>query len=282
MADRAEQEISLVPADRPMAAGPAETETLSTPEISAPMLDMHAPHQLVHTWKDFFIHIATIAVGLLLAVALEQSIEALHHRNQRSKLEAEMRAVLETDIKVDDEDFKKLERFRAYLAELRAAIQARVGGQSSPAAPAADDPRMAILIIYPSLAPYEAAKENGTVALLPTDQLRLYSRISYARDLTGASRDRWYVGLTALASFRERYVDSPGSLGIGEIAKSPELGSLSSTELAEYARIVSASIKETDHVGARLKIFDIECRAILGGARNEFDLIERISRANAE
>jgi hypothetical protein len=282
MADRAEQEISLEPADRLQAAGPPETETLPTPEISVPMLDMHAPHQLVHTWKDFFIHIATIAVGLLIAVALEQTIEALHHRNQRSKLEAEMRAVFESDIKVDDEDFKKLALFRAYLAELRAAIQARVGGQSLPAAPAAGDPRMAILVIYPSLAPYEAAKENGTVALLPTDRLRLYSRISYARDLTGASRDRWYVGLTALASFRERYVDSAGSLGIGEIAKSPELGSLSSTELAEYARIVSESIKETDLVGARLKIFDIECRAILGGARNEFDLIEKISRANAE
>jgi hypothetical protein len=221
-------------------------------------------------------------VGLLIAVALEQTIEALHHRNQRSKLEEEMRAVFESDIKVDEEDFRKLARFRAYLAELRVAIQARMGGQSSPAAPAADDPRMAILMIYPSLAPYEAAKENGTVALLPTDRLRLYSRISYARDLTGASRDRWYVGLTALASFRERYEDSAGSLGIGEIAKSPELGSLPPAELAEYARTVSASIKETDLVVARLKIFDIECRAILGGARNEFDLIEKISRTNAE
>jgi hypothetical protein len=71
-------------------------------------------------------------------------------------------------------------------------------------------------------------------------------------------------------------------LGVGEITKSPELGALPPTELAGYARIVSASIKETDLVRARLRIFDIECRAILGGARNEFDLIEKISRANAE
>lgn len=99
---------------------------------------------------------------------------------------------------------------------------------------------------------------------------------------TGASRDRWYAGLTALGSFQERYVDSAGSLGSGEIAKSPELGSLSVTELAEYARIVSSSIKETDLVVARLKIFDVECQAILAGARNEFDLIEEISRANTE
>jgi hypothetical protein len=57
---------------------------------------------------------------------------------------------------------------------------------------------------------------------------------------------------------------------------------LSPTDLDEYVRLVSDSIKETDLVGARLKIFDIECQAILGGARNEFDLIDKISRANAE
>jgi len=82
MADRGEQEISLVPADRVRAAGPQETEVFSTPEISAPMLDVHAPHEAVRTWKDFSIHIAAIAVGLLIAIGLEQTVEYFHHRNQ--------------------------------------------------------------------------------------------------------------------------------------------------------------------------------------------------------
>lgn len=280
MPERAKPDIPLQSADGAQAA-PQDGTPSSNPEIAAPMLDVHAPHQVIHTWNDFFIHIATIVVGLLIAVGLEQSIEAIHHRHQRLELEEEMHAVFESDAKLDEEDFEKLARFRTYLAELRAAIQARLDGQPSPAAPAADDPRMAILIIYPSLAPYEASKENGTVALLPTDRLRLYSRISYARDLTAASRDRWYADLTALASFRERYRDSAGSLGVGEIVKSPELVAVPASELAEYTRLVSASIKDTDLVIARLEIFDIECQAILGGARNEFDLIEKVNRANA-
>jgi hypothetical protein len=82
MADRAEQDISLVSADRLKAADTQETEVLSTPEISAPMLDVHAPHEAVRTWKDFFIHIAAIAVGLLIALGLEQTVEYFHHRNQ--------------------------------------------------------------------------------------------------------------------------------------------------------------------------------------------------------
>ena len=37
-------------------------------EVAEPMLDVHPPHEAAHTWKDFFIHIATICVGLLIAV----------------------------------------------------------------------------------------------------------------------------------------------------------------------------------------------------------------------
>jgi hypothetical protein len=57
------------------------------------MLDVHPPHEAVHTWKDFSIHVATICVGLLIAIGLEQTVEAIHHRIEvaetRKKLEAE-------------------------------------------------------------------------------------------------------------------------------------------------------------------------------------------------
>ncbi len=33
------------------------------------MLDVHAPHETVHGWRDFFTHIATITIGLLIALA---------------------------------------------------------------------------------------------------------------------------------------------------------------------------------------------------------------------
>jgi hypothetical protein len=52
------------------------------------MLDVHAPHETIHTWKNFLIHIAAIVVGLLIAVGLEQTVEFFHHRHQREQLEA--------------------------------------------------------------------------------------------------------------------------------------------------------------------------------------------------
>jgi hypothetical protein len=54
------------------------------------MLDIHPAHHAASTWRDFFIHIATIVIGLLIAISLEQTVEYFHHRH----LAAEARRAL--------------------------------------------------------------------------------------------------------------------------------------------------------------------------------------------
>jgi hypothetical protein len=73
------------------------------------MLDVHPPHTATHGWRDFFIHIATIVVGLMIAVGLEQTVEYFHHRHQVHHLEdalreegVENRAVIQHDIQSID------------------------------------------------------------------------------------------------------------------------------------------------------------------------------------
>ena len=41
----------------------------SNEENSAPMLDVHAPHETIHSWKSFLSHISAIVVGLPIAAA---------------------------------------------------------------------------------------------------------------------------------------------------------------------------------------------------------------------
>jgi hypothetical protein len=41
------------------------------------MLDVHPPHHAASTWRDFFIRIITIVIGLLIAIGLEQTVEAI-------------------------------------------------------------------------------------------------------------------------------------------------------------------------------------------------------------
>ena len=52
------------------------------------MLDVHAPHEKIHGFKDFLLHLLTITVGLLIALSLEGCVEWRHHRHVVHEAEA--------------------------------------------------------------------------------------------------------------------------------------------------------------------------------------------------
>jgi len=256
---------------------PPNAESPSIPEISAPMLEVHAPQEALHTWKGFFIHIATIVIGLFIAVGLEQTVEFFHHRHLRDQLEEQMREVFAGDLHSDANSIEKLSELRAYLLQIRTAISARLDGKEEPLPPPANDSRMASFTIFPNLAPYEAAKENGTVAYLPTARIRIYNRVAFQRELMATVREHWFDGFAALSAFNERYTDSTGSLEMGGVSTAPDLTKLSRTELVQYLSVVAALIKKTDLMVDRYRLFDRECQAILDGVRDEDALLRAIA-----
>jgi hypothetical protein len=50
------------------------------------MLDVRPTRHPTHGWRDFFVHIATIVVGLLIAIGLEQVVEHIHQRYELREL----------------------------------------------------------------------------------------------------------------------------------------------------------------------------------------------------
>ncbi|WP_158819707.1 hypothetical protein [Granulicella sp. S156] len=58
------------------------------------MLDVHPPHHGISGVRDFFIHLLTITVGLLIALGLEAGVEAAQHRHERKEAEATLREEL--------------------------------------------------------------------------------------------------------------------------------------------------------------------------------------------
>lgn len=282
MPDRIEPEKPQENGSGSKAAEPPTAQPLPIPEISPPMLEVHAPHEGLHSWKDFFIHIATIVIGLFIAVGLEQTVELIHHRHVREQLEEQMRQVFAGDVKSDAISLKTLGGLREYLSQMRSAIKARLDGKEEPLPPSAIDPRMASFTIFPTLAPYDAAKENGTVAYLPTARIRIYNRVAFQRELMATVRERWFDGLAALAAFNERYADSTGNLEMGGVSTTPDLTKLSRAELFEYLSVVAALIKKTDLIIGRYRFFDLECQAILDGARDEDALLKAIAPRRIE
>jgi hypothetical protein len=161
------------------------------------MLDVHPPHAPTHTWRDFFLHIATICVGLLIAIALEQAVEAIHHRHEREALVQEMRAeserniiLLRTDI---DRNLEKASWHRAVMNALQTTpphdgIVTAVLPTHQPFLPQ----------ISPSRAVWSVARTNGKVALLSEREAEIYDRLDSEAEAESLSEDRRNIALTTL------------------------------------------------------------------------------------
>jgi len=135
------------------------------------MLEPHAANEPIHTVRSFLIHIAAIAVGLLLALVLEQTVGAIHHAHQRRGVETQMREVLSSNVKLAARNFGTLRSMRSYLLDLRTDIIAHLRSSGERRQSTAADSFSAPNITLPSLAPYEAAQKDGTVAIMGADRI---------------------------------------------------------------------------------------------------------------
>ena len=97
-------DVPAVPAEvtSPLSEGEAaeSAETAHVPETAKEheiMLEVHPAHHAANSWKEFFIHIATIVLGLLIAVGLEQTVEYFHHRRQVAEVREDLRGEREAN-----------------------------------------------------------------------------------------------------------------------------------------------------------------------------------------
>jgi hypothetical protein len=144
------------------------------------MLDVHPPHHAATTWRDFFIHIATICVGLLIAIGLEQSVEAIHHHHQRHKLEVQLHDEAQRNLELVQLNITHLRVLRKWFNSAILAINVapvtngRISRSTMPSQTKIDTS-----IWTPSRTVWAVAKASGSVALLPENEAQVYARVDF-------------------------------------------------------------------------------------------------------
>lgn len=62
-----------------------------------PVIDVHDPHEPIHGWRDFFIHLFTITIGLLIALGLEGCVGWMHHRHLVHEAQASLHVEIQNN-----------------------------------------------------------------------------------------------------------------------------------------------------------------------------------------
>lgn len=138
------------------------------------MLDVHAPHNAVHDWRDFFIHLFTITIGLLIALALEGSVEWMHHRHLVHEAEASLRSEIERNSKDIRDAMQDVHQRQAELKSDLAVLDYFIHKKQKPA-----DKSLNIGFHIKTVEDvnWKTAQSTGALSYMPYMQAQEYSEI---------------------------------------------------------------------------------------------------------
>lgn len=139
-------------------------------------MDVHAPLEPVHTWKDIGIHLAIVTVGLFIALMMEAGVEYWHHRHIVAQARENIRTELERNHRSAAEDVgylgENLTRIRANIQTLhQIEKQSKLSGS------------LTNKMTFSTLddAAWSTARTTGALAYMPYDEVQQYSDIYSAQ-----------------------------------------------------------------------------------------------------
>jgi hypothetical protein len=147
------------------------------PPQEKPLLDVHPVHAPVRAWRDFFIHIATIVVGLCIAVGIQQTVEFVHNHYQRAEMQQALRLEREDNYKTFSANTVA---WRWGIAELENNLLVFRYLQQHPGTPQENLP--GVLLWATSnfsfgSAAWDAVHQSGLVALLAREEIEANSAL---------------------------------------------------------------------------------------------------------
>ena len=144
-------------------------------------MEVHPPEHPIHTWRDFFVHIATIVVGLLIAIGLEQTVELVHHRHLVHQAEANLHAEIR-------ENRDLLRGDEAQIAAIEKEISADLQMLTDYKAHRNDPGSLNFDLTWNGMqsAAWDSARDTGAIALMPPDDAKGFSLVYMQQALVNA------------------------------------------------------------------------------------------------
>lgn len=134
-------------------------------------MEVHAPHEPVHTWRDFFVHVGIMTVGLFIALMLEGLVEYAHHRHIVREARENIRQEIEDNHKSAQEDLVSLQQDMDRIKSNIKGIQAL-----------RDDPKgfhgsLTYTMNFSSLesAAWTTSRDTGALSYMPYKDVQAYA-----------------------------------------------------------------------------------------------------------
>jgi hypothetical protein len=229
------------------------------------MLDVHPPHTSTHSWNDFWVHLGTITAGLLIAIALEQGVEAMHRSHQRKELEHDLRLEARNNEAILRNDISFFRQTRLAAKALRTRAEASLAGKPAAALPPLPaevngDP------LLPSAGAWTSARDSNELALLTPELSSMYEELYAQREMLPQPLFNWLADEEELANFQDNH-------GAGDGWLDPLV--LSVDDRKQYAALLDRVVTKAGLVTGNMIFYENENKVVANGAST----IEELHRA---
>lgn len=135
-------------------------------------MDIHAPLEPIHTWKDIAIHLGIVTIGLFIALMLEGLVEYVHHRHVVAEARTNIRLEIVDNHTAAQKNVKDLDRnIRAMESNIRTIhlLEQKTAGHLS----------LENSMQYSTMgdAAWSTARDTGALAYMPYAEVQRYADI---------------------------------------------------------------------------------------------------------
>jgi len=143
------------------------------------VLDVHPPHEALHGWRDFLIHLFTITVGLLIALSLEGVVEWQHHRHLVHDAEVSLHAEIKSNAEGMPGILADLKKRQDLLKQSVSVLKVVIKTHKLPDHSSID---IGFGIKTFQDVSWKTAQNTGALALMPYELAQEYSNIYATQD----------------------------------------------------------------------------------------------------
>ena len=176
-------------------------------------MEVHPPHSPIRSMKDFFLHLLTITIGLLIALGLEATVEWVHHRH----LVREAEANLGEEIRANQQELAKgLPTLRKTEEQLQIFVQLvhRLEGNRNTPTDHLDF-NWTVLELHDTN--WNTAASTGTLAHMSYDEVNRYTRIYDLQDKFNSLQDHSWASANAVAGLATLLEKDPKKISDSEL-----------------------------------------------------------------
>jgi hypothetical protein len=235
-------------------------------------MEVHAPHEPIHTWQQFWVHLGTITVGLLIALGLEHAVAYAHRASEKHSLQRELHDEGEHNEEMLQQDFQRIAALKASLVAWHRHVDDAIA-RGGTLQDVDYQPPNTGTIALPSQAMWDSAKASGRIGLLSDDQTAAYAFLYLQEDWLKEQARAWMAATVEKQEFERRFEKSFEEAGRDGV---PDYSKMGAEDLKQYSALLNREIAQIDEMMGLLRYFGSVDHAVLEGARSQQEVVRKV------